>query len=190
MSLDLRKNWLSILLIIMIVLMTAEIGVLMHQNSQLRSMVENPMKKYQSLKQNQTVPPFRGTDTEGNAITVEYSDSEPYTLILWFSASCPSCEDNLHFWNLLYADYDSDDFRMIGVCNDDPEEARATAEEYGLEFPIIVLDDKSIVQRYGATALPLTMLISPKGTVVRVWPGPLIKEQRESVIAALVRTDT
>ncbi len=190
MSLDLRNNWLSILLIVMVVLMAAEIGILMHQNRQLRSMIEDPMKKYQALKQNQTVPPFTGIDLDGDAVTVEYSQDEPYTLILWFSASCPSCEDNLQFWNLLYSDYDSDHLRLIGVCNDDPEEARATADKYGLKFPVITLYDESVVQDYGATALPLTMLISPEGAVVRVWPGPLMKEQRESVIAALVRTDT
>lgn len=190
MSLDLRKNWLSILLVVMVVLMGIEIGLLMHQNRQLRSIVENPMKKYETLKQNQTVPPFTGIDLDGDAVTIEYSQDEPYTLMLWFSASCPSCEDNLQFWSMLYGDYKSDKLRLIGVCNDDLEEARTTADEYGLKFPVIIPDDESIVQDYGATALPLTMLISPEGAMVRVWPGPLMKEQRESVIAALVRTDT
>jgi peroxiredoxin len=190
MSLNLRKNWLSILLIIMIVLMAAEIGVLMHQNRQLRSMIENPVKKYEALKQNQSVPPLSGIDLDGNAVTVEYSQDEPYTLMLWFSASCPSCEDNLHFWNMLFADYDSENFRLIGVCSDDPDDARRIADEYGLDYPVIIPDDESIIREYGATALPLTMLISPEGAVVKVWPGPLMKAQRESVITALVRTDT
>ena len=190
MNLDFRKNWLSLFLIGISILMGIEIVYLMHQNRRLRNIITSPEQYYQVLEREDIVPPFTAQDLDGNTVSLQYSPDQPHTLLLWFSPTCQACEDNLYFWNDLYHDYDSDRLLLLGMCTDDPADVRNMVTEYGLNFPIVCLDDPSLVEAYKGNVLPQTVLISPQGTIRKAWPGPLGVEQRGSIRTVLSQLDT
>jgi peroxiredoxin len=189
-NLDFRKNWLSLFLIAIAILMGIEIVYLMLENRRMRSIITNPKQYYQVLEQDDKVPPFTAQDLDGNTISLQYSPDRPHTLLLWFSPTCRACEDNLYFWNDLHRDFDSDHMLLLGMCTDDPADVRTVVAEYGLNFPVVCLDDPSLVDAYKGNVLPQTVLISPRGTIREVWPGPLGEKQRGSIITVLSQLDT
>lgn len=190
MDLEFRKNWLSILLSIMVVIMGFEIIYLMHQNRRLRKIIEDPTRYIETLKQDDVVPPFSAQDINGNAISLQYAPTQPHTLLLWFSPTCSACEENLYFWNDLYRDYNSNRVRFLGMCAGDPEQARTMVADYNLRFPVIYLNDPSLVETYKGNVLPQTVFISPEGAIREVWPGSLREEQKEDIITVLAQLDT
>jgi peroxiredoxin len=187
MDFELRKNWFSLLLIIIVIIMGLEIVYLMDQNRKLRGVISNFTYFTQTLGQDDSVPPFSATDLNGEIVEIAYSPGQPYTLLMWFSSSCSACDDNLRFWNELYLDYNSGRVRMLGVYADDSAAIHTLAEEYNLVFPIVGLDDQSLVEAYNGYTLPQTMLISPQGSVRKVWRGSLDEKRRESVISAVAQ---
>jgi peroxiredoxin len=189
-SLEFRKNWLNLLLIALVVAMSVEILYLIDQNRQLRRLIAEPRHYYEVLKQDDAVPPFSAPDLNGNTANVQYGSSQPHRVLMWFSAACPACEENLQFWNNLYLDHDSDRIRLLGVCMDDSIEAEMLADEHGLEFPILILEDLSLVEAYKGSMLPQTVLVSPEGAVLGVWRGPLHEENKGSIITTLTRINT
>lgn len=190
MALDIRKNWLSILLTTTVVVMGFEIIYLVHQNRRLRRIVEDPTQYFQTLKQDDIVPSFSAQDINGNEISLRYAPTQPHTLLLWFSPTCSACEENLYFWNDLYRDCDSNLLRFLGMCPGDPEQARTMVTDYDLRFPVICLNEPSLVEAYKGNVLPQTVLISPEGAIRGVWPGSLREEQRGNIVTILAQLDT
>ncbi len=190
MNPGLRKHLLSLLLAAIVILMGIEILYLINQNRRLRSMISNARQYYQPLRQDEQVQSFNAEDLSGNPVRLQYSADQPYTLMLWFSASCSSCEANLYFWQEIYRNYSSDHLRVLGMCTDGPEKTREMAAEYGLSFPIIHVESQSLVEAYKGNVVPQTMLVSPEGAIRGVWPGPLSEDHKEGIIAALTQLDT
>jgi peroxiredoxin len=190
MDFELRKNWFSLLLILIVIIMGLEIVYLMDQNRKLRGTISNFTYFTGTLERDDSVPPFRAYDLNGEIVEIAYSSDQPYTLLVWFSPSCSACDDNLHFWNELYLDYNSGHIRMLGMCADDTAAIHTLVEEYGLAFPIVGLDDHSLVEAYNGYTLPQTMLISPQGSVRGVWRGSLDEKRRESVISAVAQIES
>ena len=185
MSSIIRKNLLSIILSIVIIVMGVEIIYLIYQNRSLRLMIEAPQKFYQTLKQNDEVMPFTGKDINGNEINVEYSQTQSNKVMFWFSSTCYACEDNLNFWKDLYRDYNSDKIQLFGICGDDPADVQIMINNYNLNFPVICLDDHLIIDVYKGNILPQTIIITPQGYVQNVWPGSLKDVQKEKITTVL-----
>jgi peroxiredoxin len=170
--------------------MAVEIVVLMRQKRHLRSLIENPAQRYQTLRPNETVPAFTARDLGGRTQSIAYSAGEPHRLLLWFSASCPSCEDNLIFWEELYTSLQSEGIAILGICTDDPSAAQQLVSDYDLHYPVLVPKRQSIVDAYRTNAVPQTILISPTGTVLGIWPGPLRENQKDDIISILFGLDS
>jgi peroxiredoxin len=190
MALEFRKNRLSFLLSVIVIIMGFEIIYLVHQNRRLHKMVENPSQYFQTLKQDDIVPSFSAQDVDGNNISLRYGPTQPHTLLLWFSPTCSACEENLYFWNDLYRDYNSDQVRFLGMCPGDSAQARTMMADYDLRFPIVCLNDASLVEKYKGNVLPQTVFISPEGAIRGVWPGSLREEQQRIILSILTQLDS
>ncbi len=177
-----KVNWL---LVVLIVVMGAEIMYLIVQNRRLQAMLDDPLQYLQTLQPDQTVPSIRGADINGEDISLQYSATEPYTLLTWFSPGCGACKENFAYWNLLREKFPPDRMRMIGFCAGTIDEARQVVQEYALTYPVMSVTDRFLVDSYKGNLLPQTVLINPSGQVTQVWPGELLLSQREQMEATL-----
>ncbi len=175
----------TLIFVLIILAMGVEILYLMVQNRKLSSIIEDPKKYFNVLSQKEVVPSITAMDINGNEISLRYSSDAPYTLLFWFSSGCEACDDNLIFWKSIYDEFNSEKIRCIGMCVDAPEEAKEFTDQYGLEFPVICARDQYILESYKGNVLPQTVLISPVGTVLGVWPGALEKGQQGKITALL-----
>jgi peroxiredoxin len=185
-----RKNWVSILLSIIVVLMGLEIIFLVRQNRQLRSLVAESRRTINTLGPGDTVPSFIGRDIYGNTISIQFAPARPHTLLLWFSSSCSACEDNLSFWNELYQGYSADLVHFLGMGVGDSAEIQVVAADFDIKFPVVCANGPFYREAYRGNIYPQTLLISPEGVVCDTWVGSLRQEQKDSIITALTQLET
>jgi len=176
-----QDRW-TLILIAIIVFMGAEIIYLMIQNQKLRGIIEDPKKYFKTLSTDDIVPSFNALDIYGQNISLRYSPDAPFSLLFWFSPTCSACEDNIDFWNEMYTDTSIHNIRYLGMCSGSPDEVREFAGTNGIKYRVICADDPYLVETYKGNVLPQTVLISPDGMIIRVWPGALDNKHREEII--------
>jgi len=180
-----KDRW-TIILIVVVILMGAEIIYLMYQNRKLKAIIDNPKEYFRTLSPDEMVPSFTASDIDGNDISLRYSPDAPRTLLFWFAPGCESCENNIQFWNEVYNKYsDAKKFRYLGLCAGIPDEAREYIAEYNVEFPVVCVTDRFMVEIYQGHVLPQTVLISPEGVITKVWPGTLGQDNRDEILSYL-----
>ncbi len=132
------------------------------------------------LNPEEKVPPLVGVDLKGEGVRLDYPSSKK-TVLFWFSAACPSCEHNLEFWKEIYHAHSSGKVRFFGVTRSGDEKTEELVREFQLEFPIMIVSDFSLLDRYRVEVIPQTMLIDDNGIVRKVWPGPLSENYKREI---------
>ncbi len=169
-----------------IILMGAEIAYLTYQNRQLKAMLDDPSRFFEkTLQSGDSVPAVRAMDINGNEFSLTYSDDAPHTLILWFSPTCSSCEDNIGLWNDIYRRHIPGKLRIVGFCACAAAEGREAATANAMQFPVLAVTEQSIVDMYKGNLLPQTVLIAPNGQILQVWPGALLDRQKKEILSHL-----
>ena len=184
-SLVSKDRW-TIVLIVIIIVMGVEILYLMYQHNKLKAIIDNPKKYFKTLSPDEIVPSFTAYDIDGNDISLRYSPEAPRTLLLWFAPGCEPCESNIQFWNEIYNEYsNAEEFRYLGLCVGTPDEAREYINGYDIVFPVMCITDRYIVEIYQGNVLPQTVLISPEGVIIKVWPGALEENNKDEILSYL-----
>lgn len=182
-----KDRW-TIILIAIIIVMGVEIIYLMYQNHKLKSIIDNPKEYFKTLSPDEMVPSFTAYDIDGNDISLRYSPEAPRTLLFWFAPGCEPCEDNILFWNEIYNTYSEvEEFRYLGLCAGTPDEAQEYASGYDIEFPVMCVTDRYMVETYQGHVLPQTVLISPEGAIIKVWPGALEENSKGEILSYLAK---
>ena len=187
MNIFLRRDFLPVLLLLVIVAMGVEIIYLIDQNHRLRAMIDDPTLFFnKTLQKNQTVPSIRAEGVNGEDVSLRYAPAEPYTLLMWFSPTCSSCQDNFGFWNEIYRRHDLNLLRLVGFCACNPDEGRDVVSGDSIEYPVLAVTERSLIDMYKGNLLPQTVLISPEGVIRGVWPGSLVERQKKEILSALM----
>jgi len=86
----------------------------------------------------------------------------------FFKVSCPVCQFTFPYIERLYQRYGGDGVTFLGISQDDANDTKEFAKEFGVTFPM-VLDEKQkgylASNAYGLTSVPTTFLIASDGTV-------------------------
>jgi peroxiredoxin len=182
-----KTNLWSIVLVVLVLAMAVEILLLVKENRELRSALTARRGPFKVLNPQEKVPPLVGIDRNGEEVKIEYPSSEQ-TVLFWFSTACPSCEHNVEFWRQAYQEHKSPKLRFFGVTTAGEEKTEELADKFQFEFPVLVVSDYSLLDKYKVEVIPQTMLIDQNGMVKKVWPGPLsenYKTEIEEMIGAL-----
>jgi peroxiredoxin len=180
-----RKNGLTVVLLIVIVIMGCEIVYLVYQNRRLQAALTDA-SSLQVLEQGQVVPALTAAFLDGTPARVLYGDNEPSTVLIWFSPSCHVCAENAVFWNDLYNRYrTSDRVRFLAMSDSDSTETGPYVAKHALAFPVVCVTDDRLIDAYNGRVMPQTALISPQGGIEQVWPGALEKTRQDEITAAL-----
>lgn len=184
MAVQTGKNSLTVILLIIVVIMGCEIVYLIYQNRELRVLLQEA-SSIQVLRQGQAVPPVTAADLDGGPVVVRYGEQAPSTVLIWLSPSCHVCEENIAFWNDIYARYQSERVRFLALCDAPPDEARTYATDHSLALPLVCVADERLIDAYNGRVMPQTAIISPQGTIDQVWPGALEKTRQDEITASL-----
>ena len=180
-----KRDRLTYVLVVVIILMGVEILYLARQNRRLAGIIKDPKQYFQTLSEDDTVPSFTAQTIDGNDLSVRYSQDEPYRVFLWFGPSCDYCEANIEFWKRVHDEFESGEIRVLGMFAGSTGEAKEYVAAHDLGFPVVCADNRYIVDVYKGHVLPQTVLVDPTGTIRGAWAGIVDDAAKESIVSTL-----
>jgi cytochrome c biogenesis protein CcmG, thiol:disulfide interchange protein DsbE len=125
-------------------------------------------------------PDFILTAIDGSQ--VKLSDLRGKVVLLNFWATwCPPCKAEMPDLNALHQQYGSQrGFMVIAIDagDDSPEAVKAFAQQYGLDFPLLLDPGDQVSDGlYTVRALPTSLLIDRQGKIHSQWLGQLSKSE-------------
>lgn len=135
------------------------------------------------------VAPLGFTLKDMNGVDVKLSSFKGKIILLNFWATwCPPCKVEIPYLVELQNQY-KDDLVILGFSVDDtPAQLRPFAEEYKINYPLLVGNGREDVQdAFGPMwGIPVSVVVGRDGTIVKKHSGIASKEQIEREIQALL----
>lgn len=131
-------------------------------------------------------PDFTLTDLEGN--TVHLSDYRGKGVMLNFWATnCPPCRKEMPAIERQYQQFKEQGIEILAVnIAESHLVASRFAERYGLTFPVLLDQDRSVTQRYGIIPIPTSYFIDKDGIVVAkvesMMTDEMIREHLQRIV--------
>ena len=133
-------------------------------------------------------PGWELTDLEGK--TVRSSDFKGKVVVLDFWATwCPPCRAEIPDFIALQKKYSSEGLAVIGVSVDQAslKTVKAFAEKNGINYPVVLADNKIVDSFGGIDGLPTTFLIDRNGNIVKqhlgFTPSTTIEKEVKALLA-------
>jgi thiol-disulfide isomerase/thioredoxin len=101
------------------------------------------------------------------------ADYQGKVLILDFWASwCGPCLQTMPQVDAVAREFADRGVRLVGInLEEPPERVKSALERLKLEMPVALDRNGRVAERYGATAIPQTVIIDGEGNVVRLFVG-------------------
>ena len=186
-----RKSWLPASLILILCVINL---LLVKQNLDLRKQLAAGGRTDLTtnvLKPGDLVSAVTATDLNGRPYQLNYKKDGRQRLLLFFSPSCPYCEQQSPQWRDLLDKVDSNRFLVVGIVSDreDKSSVSTHVEQAGYsrtKTPLtIAFFDNEMLGSYKLTATPTTLLINEDGKVEHAWVGKWDENSAIEVAAAL-----
>jgi peroxiredoxin len=133
--------------------------------------------------------PLNFTVKDMNGASINFASYRGKIILLNFWATwCEPCKHEIPDLISLQEQY-ADDIVVLGFSVDDtPEQLKAYAAEYKVNYPLLVgSGHENIQDAYGPMwGIPVTIIIAPDGTIARRQSGIRTREQFEREITALL----
>lgn len=127
-------------------------------------------------------------DVDGNTVKLSDYRGRPLIVNFWFT-TCPPCRHETPIFVKLVDKYKDKGFTVLGLSvSDTPEQIKAFAAEFGINYPLFVADGREdIMDAYGPMiAYPTSWFVKPDGTVFLKHLGSASAEWFEQQVMALL----
>jgi cytochrome c biogenesis protein CcmG/thiol:disulfide interchange protein DsbE len=144
-----------------------------------------------SNNDNKKAPDFSLKTLEGK--TVKLSDYKGKIVIIDFWATwCPPCRKGIPDLIDLQKSY-SKDLVVIGISLDQErtlKDLKPFIENYGINYPVVLGDQKVVLDYGGINAIPTSFIVDQKGYIVDSHVGLVPKKVYEDKIKSLLTINT
>jgi len=120
-----------------------------------------------ALTSGKTAPDFTLRALDGKSFNLKDALLHGSAVLVFFKVSCPTCQYALPFYQRLFKAYKSQHVTLVGVSQNDADETKAFAKEFGISFPLLLDDTRKYVvsNAYGLTNVPTSFWIGNEGEV-------------------------
>lgn len=153
------------------------------KTGQVRHFVTSQMEKETAAEKSKQLPNFTQRDSEGRMVTVGQSKLPQF--VYFVLDGCPCSFDAEPLFHKLQKRF-AGKIDFVSVTDATPAKAHAWSVQMLVNYPVVPDPQKNIIHAYGAKASVYSMLLSPDGHIIKMWPGysaGLLKEMN-SVFAA------
>jgi len=139
-----------------------------------------------ALEVGDKAPDFTLTDISGKSVSL--SEFKGKVVILDFFASwCPPCRQEIPDFIALEKEHGSKGFAMVGVALVSLGEAKEFAQKTGINYPVLI-DDEKVSMTYGPVrAIPTTFVLDKDLTIKKLYVGYRPKEVFEADVKELLK---
>jgi hypothetical protein len=135
------------------------------------------------LAEGARVPDLDLSTVSGEKVAIRYADSSTPTLLYVMTPTCGWCKRNVD--NLRHlVDNASGRYRVF-IVSLSPKDVAHYSRTHSLAAPVLINIPADAVKSYKLGGTPHTILVSPKGTVLKNWmgayTGPLVADIEETL---------
>ena len=118
----------------------------------------------------------------GGTLTLSELRGKAVMVDFW-SSWCPPCRQEAPVLAEVYMEYEGLPVEFVGVdIWDVPSAAQEHIDRYNVPYPNGIDVDGIIVINYGVTGLPEKFFISPEGTIVKKFVGPMSPSKLRGIL--------
>ncbi|WP_419960955.1 thiol-disulfide oxidoreductase ResA [Psychrobacillus sp. BM2] len=131
-------------------------------------------------------PDFALVDMNGEKHQLSDYKGQGVFLNFW-GTWCKPCEREFPLMDIQYQEYKDKGLEILAVnVGESNFSVQKFIDRKGLSFPVLIDDNKSVMETYKINPLPTTLLINPEGKIEKVITGEMseemIKEYMEQII--------
>lgn len=132
-------------------------------------------------------PTLDGATLAGTHFSLS-SERGHYVYVNFFASWCPPCQEEAPALMDFAFRQGSHGARLVSVVfNDTVADAERFVSDWGMRWPVVADRGGEIANRFGVASPPMTFLVSPSGTVVGTWIGPVTTAQLTRLLGAARR---
>lgn len=180
------KAWSRVLLVALLAALAVEVVVLAAKSRRQRQMIQELVRTEaegpRGLAAGDALPAASLSlrSHQGSEAILLFAEGEPLRLLYVFNTRCPVCRDTLPSWRSL-ASVLEERAEVVAVTSDPVADVEAYVRSNDLGAPAFRIEGPHYSAALGVAFVPHTILVSPTGTVLGVWPGALDRAQEGRV---------
>lgn len=175
---------------VLVAALSATSGLVLLLSRRLRDLSDDyrELRLRSTLPHRGTVAPtFRTATLSGDSVTVgEARDSTARQVLLVFNTTCPFCRGIIPLWHRM-----ADSLARLGrvqvvaISLDAADTTRHYVAAHALRYPVLTFPQPKLARLYRAVAVPQTVVLDWRGTVLYAKTGTLDSPSLDSVYAAV-----
>lgn len=150
-----------------------------------------------ALEAGEKAPQFTGKDQDGNTISLEDFKGSKLALFFYPKDDTPGCTKEACNLRDNYEDLLSAGIKILGVSPDSEKRHKKFIEKYNLPFPLLVDEDKEVLNKYGVWGPKkfmgksytgvhrTTFIINEKGNIESVIKKVKTKDHAQQIFEAI-----
>ncbi len=142
------------------------------------------------LKIGDQAPDFKGTDLNGQPVSLAGYQGKPVILRFW-STDCKFCRADTPIFNQYFEKYKEAGLRVVYV-NRNSEEAtvRQFVADLEIGFPVLIDKDGTISKRYNIKVEPQTIVLSPDHRILAAILGGVSEQELKNMLGEHLNKNT
>ena len=119
------------------------------------------------IEEGAIAPAFNLENLSGEKLALKDMQNKGLVLVNFWATWCSLCKAEVPILNKVYADYGSKGLSVVGVAVEDRKDMVASyRKRHEMAYPVLLDTSGDVSKEYGLFALPMTVLVDRKGTVV------------------------
>ncbi|HEY9122564.1 MAG TPA: TlpA disulfide reductase family protein [Brevefilum sp.] len=128
-------------------------------------------------------------DLEGETVHLRDLRGE-VVLVNYWASWCSPCRDEMPILEDFYKAHRGEGFTLLSInVSESAEDAAEYIKANGFSFPVWSDPTGDTMIALGINGLPASLLLDEKGSLMRVWFGPLTQEMLDETVLPLLETE-